>query len=176
MITVLFVLLVYVAPTHNYHVWFVTYPANTNALVSLVSFSVSGIYLAFLLTVIAATVARGRGWVAEGSFTLGKWGWPVIILAIAYLGADAGQRGIPDRAEPARAPTSTSTGSRSSVIAIIAIVGAIYFLIGRPDKPLRTHLHDELEPTGAERAEHEGADRDGGPARPALAGTVPGCT
>ena len=25
------------------------------------------------------------------------------------------------------------------------------FLIGRPDKPLRTHLHDEREPTGAER-------------------------
>ena len=41
-----------------------------------------------------------------------------------------------------------------SVIAIIALVGAVYFLIGRPDKPLRTHLHDELEPTGAERAEH----------------------
>ena len=41
-----------------------------------------------------------------------------------------------------------------AVMAIIAIVGAIYFLIGRPDKPLRTHLHDELEPTGAERGEH----------------------
>ena len=54
------------------------------------------------------------------------------------------------------------------VIAIIAIVGAIYFLIGRPDKPLRQHLHDELEPTGAERAEHgQGLIRDGGRLRPA---------
>ena len=55
-------------------------------------------------------------------------------------------------------------------MAIIALVGAIYFLIGRPDKPLRTHLHDELEPTGAERAEHAEPDRDGGPAWPALRG------
>ena len=52
-VTVLFALLVYAAPGHDIHVWFVTYPANTNALVSLVSFGVSGIYLSFLLTVIA---------------------------------------------------------------------------------------------------------------------------
>ena len=36
-------------------------------------------------------------------------------------------------------------------MSIIAVVGAIYFLIARPDKALRTHLHDEREPTGAER-------------------------
>jgi amino acid transporter len=51
-----------------------------------VSFSVSGIYLAFLLTVIAAIVARARGWVPEGSFRLGKWGWTVYIIAAGYLG------------------------------------------------------------------------------------------
>ena len=35
------------------HIGFITYPANINALVALVSFGVSGIYLSFLLTVIA---------------------------------------------------------------------------------------------------------------------------
>ena len=30
-------------------------------------------------------------------------------------------------------------------------LGALYFFIARPDRPLRAHLHDELEPTGAER-------------------------
>ena len=54
---------------------FITYPANVNGLVALVSFSVSGIYLAFFLTVIAAIVARARGWFPEGSFRLGRWGW-----------------------------------------------------------------------------------------------------
>jgi amino acid transporter len=156
LITVLFVLLVYVAPTHNYHVWFVTYPANTNALVSLVSFGVSGIYLSFLLTVIGAAVARGRGWVAEGSFTLGKWGWPVIGLAIAYLALMLINVVIPTGLTSPRAYFNLDWITLS-VMAVIALVGAIYFLIGRPDKPLRTHLHDELEPTGAERAEHAGA-------------------
>src|SRR3954452_21469596 len=73
-ITVLFCLLVYVNPGSNYHIWFVTYPAHVNALLILVSFGVSGIYLSFLLTVIAAIVARWRGWQPEGAFRLGKWG------------------------------------------------------------------------------------------------------
>jgi hypothetical protein len=34
---------------------------------------------------------------------------------------------------------------------IIAVVGAAYFLIARPDRGVRQHLHDSLEPTGAER-------------------------
>ena len=38
---------------------------------------------------------------------------------------------------------------------IIAAVGALYFFIARPDRKVASHLHDELEPTGAER--HGGA-------------------
>ena len=64
-----------------------TYPAHVNALVALVSFGVSGIYLSFLLTVIGAIIARARGWQPEGAFRLGKWAWPVLILAGVYLGA-----------------------------------------------------------------------------------------
>jgi hypothetical protein len=33
---------------------------------------------------------------------------------------------------------------------VIALVGAIYFLIARSDRKVGKHLHDELEPTGAE--------------------------
>jgi hypothetical protein len=33
----------------------------------------------------------------------------------------------------------------------IALVGGIYFVIARPDRALKAHLHDELEPTAAER-------------------------
>ena len=113
-VTVLFALLVYATPSKDIHVWFVTYPANINALVALVSFGVSGIYLAFFLTVIAAIVARARGWVPEGKFTLGKWGWPVCIIALVYLGAMLVNVVLPDRPRAARAGTSTSTGSRSS--------------------------------------------------------------
>jgi hypothetical protein len=38
-----------------------------------------------------------------------------------------------------------------SVMFVIALVGAIFFLIARPDRKVAGHLHDELEPTGAER-------------------------
>jgi hypothetical protein len=30
-------------------------------------------------------------------------------------------------------------------------VGALYFVISRPDRGVAKHLHDEREPTGAER-------------------------
>ena len=36
------------------------------------------------------------------------------------------------------------------VMVIIALVGAIYFFIARPDRRVGEHLHDELEPTGGE--------------------------
>jgi len=37
------------------------------------------------------------------------------------------------------------------VMVVIAIVGTVFFLIVRPDRKVSEHLHDELEPTGAER-------------------------
>lgn len=71
-VTVLFCLLVFPSPRHDIHIAFITYPANTNALVALVSFGVSGIYLSFLLTVIASLIARSRGWVPAGALRLGR--------------------------------------------------------------------------------------------------------
>ena len=41
-------------PSHNVNILWFTYPANTNVLISLISFGTSGIYLSFLLTVIGA--------------------------------------------------------------------------------------------------------------------------
>ena len=38
------------------------------------------------------------------------------------------------------------------VMAVIAVVGAAYFLGARPDRGVRHHVHDDLEPTGSERA------------------------
>ena len=134
-ISLLFVLLVYYQPSKNVSIWFITYPANTTALYSLISFAVSGIYLSFLLTVIAAIIARTRGWVPEGSFRLGKWGWTVSIIAAVYLGLMLLNVVVPTGL-PAGVGSSTSTGSRCSVMVVIAVVGAVYFLIARPDRKL----------------------------------------
>ena len=86
LVTVVFIGLEFASPSHDVKIWFITYPANTNVLVSLVSFGVSGIYLSFLLTVIGSMIARARGWVPAGKFTLGRWAWPVSVVAAVYLG------------------------------------------------------------------------------------------
>jgi len=39
-----------------------------------------------------------------------------------------------------------------TVMVVIALAGALYFVIGRPDRGVAGHVHDELEATGAERA------------------------
>jgi len=148
-ITALFALLVYINPGSNYHIWFVTYPAHVNALVALVSFAVSGIYLSFLLTVIGAIIARARGWQPEGSFRLGKWAWPVLIIAAGYLGAMFLNVVYPSGLSSARAFFNIDWITLF-IIFIIAVVGAIYLLIWRPDRNIERHLHDTLEPTGAE--------------------------
>jgi amino acid transporter len=150
-ITTLFVLLVFASPNHDIHIAFITYPANTNVLVSLVSFGVSGIYLSFLLTVLAAIVARSRGWVPEGAFRLGRWGWAVSIIAAAYLGLMLINIVAPTGLSSPRAFFNLDWITLS-VMFVIAVVGAIYFVAARPDRGVSLHMHDELEATGAERA------------------------
>ncbi len=81
----LFLLLVLINPQKPVHVLWFDYPANVNALYALVSFSTSGIYLAFFLTVFGALIARRRGWRPSGSFTLGAWGMPITVAGALYL-------------------------------------------------------------------------------------------
>ncbi|HET8756960.1 MAG TPA: amino acid permease [Solirubrobacteraceae bacterium] len=150
-VTVLFVLLVFASPGKDIEIGFITYPADVNALVALVSFGVSGIYLSFLLTVIAAIIARSRGWVPEGSFQLGRWGWPVTIIAVAYLGLMLINIALPTGLDSPRAFFNLDWITLT-VMVVIAVVGAVFFLIRRPDRGVARHVHDELEPTGAERA------------------------
>jgi amino acid transporter len=149
-ISLLFVFLVYYSPSKNVHVWFITYPANINALYSLISFGVSGIYLSFLLTVVGVMVARARGWVPEGSFRLGKWGWTVCIIAAVYLGLMLLNVVVPTGLTSGRGLFNYDWITLV-VMVIIAAVGAAYFFIARPDKKVAGHVHDALEPTGAER-------------------------
>src|SRR5438105_9216969 len=149
-VSVLFVLLVYYQPPKNVKFGFITYPANTTALYSLISFAVSGIYLSFLLTVIAAIIARSRGWTPEGSFRLGRWGWTVSIIAAVYLGLMLLNVVVPTGLTSGRALFNLDWITLL-VMVVIAVIGAVYFLAARPDRKVGQHLHDALEATGAER-------------------------
>jgi amino acid transporter len=149
-VTVLFALLVFATPAEDIKIGFVTYPAHINALVSLVSFGVSGIYLAFLLTVIAGIVARRRAWVAEGKFQLGRWGWPVYIIAATYLCLMFVNVVAPTGLASPRGYFNLDWITLL-VIVLISVVGGLYLLVARPDRRIQQHLHDRLELTGAER-------------------------
>jgi amino acid transporter len=146
-VTVLFVLLVFASPDKDVKFLFITYPANTSALVSLVSFAVSGIYLSFLLTVIAAIIGRSRGWVPAGAFRLGRWAWPVSIIAAVYLALM-----LIDIVAPTGSPRSFFNLDWITllVMLLVALVGAIYFLAARPDRGVSQHVvHKAVEPEAA---------------------------
>jgi amino acid transporter len=115
-----------------------------------VSFGVSGTYLSFLLTIIASIVARARGWIPEGRFRLGRWGWAVNIIALVYLGLMLLNVVLPSGLSSARAYFNTDWITLV-VMFIVAVVGLVLFLIARPEKAVARHVHDEAEPTGAER-------------------------
>lgn len=155
-VSALFVMLVFPSPSHDIHILFITYPAEVNALVALVSFGVSGIYLSFLLTVIAAIVARARGWVPEGNFQLGRWAWPVTIGAVVYLGLMFINVAYPSGITSPRAYFNLDWITLG-VMFVIAVVGAAYLFLGHPQRGIARHTHDELEASGAER-HREGAE------------------
>jgi amino acid transporter len=156
-VTTLFVLLVFASPNHNVKFGFITYPANTNVLVSLVSFGVSGIYLSFLLTVIGSIVARSRGWLPEGQFRLGRWAWPVTIIAAAYLALMLLNVVLPTGLTSPRGYFNLDWITLLVMLGV-TVVGVLVFVLARPDRDIRLHLADSAEPSGAERKAPQPAD------------------
>ena len=144
-------LLVNVNPAHSHKFLFVTYPANVNALFALVSFGVSGIYLSFLMTVIGAAIARRRGWTPSGSFTLGRWGWPVTITAGVYLAVILVDVVYPSGISSGRALLNYDWITFVVMVGI-AVVGAIVYAIARPEKNVATHVIDTRGAVPAQRS------------------------
>jgi amino acid transporter len=129
----LFLLLVLVNPSKPVHILWFDYPANVNALFALVSFATSGIYLAFFLTVIGAWLARRRGWIPSGVFSLGKWGLPVTIGGSLYLLLMLLNIVWPSSLSSGRAVFNYGWVTLL-VMAIIVGTGAVYEAIARPDR------------------------------------------
>ena len=151
LVPVLFTLLVNINPAKDVHILWFTFPAGINALTALVSFGVSGIYLSFLLTVIGSMIARSRGWVPEGAFRLGRWAWPVSVVAASYLALMLINVLIPTGLSSPRGALFNLDWITLVVVLGILVVGAIYFFVARPDRHLADHLSDQMEETGAER-------------------------
>ncbi|MCB5943817.1 APC family permease [Acidocella sp. KAb 2-4] len=99
-----------------------------NALATVLNFAVIGIYLAFQMVVVAALVARARGWQPSGKFRLNGWAWLVNILALGY-----GVAAIINMAWP-RTPSEAwyLNWSMPLTVAIIGGAGLLYMVLGRP--------------------------------------------
>ena len=145
LITVVFIGLEFAWPTHDVKIWFITYPANTNVLVSLVSFGVTGIYLSFLLTVIGSMIARARGWVPAGRFRLGRWAWPVSVVAAGYLGLMLVNVIAPTGLNSPRGHFNMDWVTLL-VMAVVAVVGVIVFFASRRGLRIAEHMIDTEDP------------------------------
>lgn len=131
----LFLLLVLINPSKPVRILWFDYPAHVNALYALVSFATSGIYLAFLLTVVGALIARARGWRPSGVFTLGKWGLPVTIGGAIYLLLMLLDIVWPSSLSSGRAVFNYGWITLL-VMALIVGAGAAYEAVARPDREM----------------------------------------
>jgi amino acid transporter len=102
---------------------------SESALLRVISFASAGIYIAFQMVVLAALIARSRGWIPSGKFTLGRYGWAVNIAALIY-----GVGGALNLAWP-RGGDDVAWSDKWIVVigcAIVVGVGLAYMLLGRP--------------------------------------------
>jgi amino acid transporter len=94
----------------------------------VIAFAVTGIYTGFQLVVLAAVIARARGWRPAGAFTLGRWGWLVNVGGLVY-----GVAAIVVLSS--KAPYGTTFVLKWLVplsVGVVAAVGILYLLAFRP--------------------------------------------
>ena len=99
-----------------------------DAITTIISFAAVGIYIAFQMIVLGALIARAKGWMPEGPFTLGAWGWLVNSLALAY-----GVSAIVNMLWP-RSPNDPWYSNYAMLVTTIGIVvlGAFYMVAAKP--------------------------------------------
>ncbi len=131
-IPALFAVLARFTPSSNITIAFITIPAKVNALFLLVSFAVSGIYLSFLLVVIAALIARLRGWQAQGAFRLGAWAIPVMVAGCVWLVVMLVNILLPSGITSPRGALFNYDWITLVIVVIIVVLGALYTLVAHP--------------------------------------------
>jgi amino acid transporter len=99
-----------------------------DAIATIISFAAVGIYISFQMIVLAALLARNKGWRPAGPFTLGRWGYLVNVLALSY-----GVGAIVNILWPRSPgdPWYVNYGMLVTTVGVI-IVGGIYMAIAKP--------------------------------------------
>lgn len=99
-----------------------------DAVSTIISFASIGIYIAFQMVVIGALYARWKGWKPKGSFSLGKWGVFVNVIALIYGLAAVINMVWPRLPEE---PWFINFGMLTTS-GIVFLTGFIYLMIGKP--------------------------------------------
>ena len=99
-----------------------------DAIATIISFAALGIYVSFQMIVLAALLARLKGWRPAGPYTLGAWGWLVNVIALAY-GVSAIVNILWPRTPDA--PWYIDYGMLVTTVAVVVLGGA-YMIVARP--------------------------------------------
>jgi amino acid transporter len=116
--------------------------SRPDALTKIIDFATVGIYIGFQLVVLAALLARTRGWKPAGAFSLGAWGLPVNIIALAY-----GVGAIVNLSWP-RTPGAAWYDNYIVIVSALAVaaVGLIYMILLRPHEKGDSPAGDAVPP------------------------------
>jgi amino acid transporter len=101
-----------------------------DAITTIISFAAVGIYISFQMIVLAALVARAKGWRPSGPFTLGGWGWLVNLAALGY-GVGAIVNILWPRPGTPEDPWYTVYGMLATTVGVV-LLGAIYMVLAKP--------------------------------------------
>jgi len=116
-----------------------------DAVATIVSFAVIGIYAAFQMVVIGALWARLKGWRPSGQFVLGRWG-----LAVNSAGLAWGVFAVADMLWP-RTPDQPWYLNYAMILTFAAVLGsgAVYMLGFRPYDRGNAPAGDAVKPAAA---------------------------
>jgi len=98
-----------------------------DALATILSFAVGGIYISFQMIVAAALYARLRGWRPVGPFRLGRWAFVVNVTALVY-----GVGAIVDILWPTAPAIWYVKYAIPFTVAIVLGSGAAYMILAKP--------------------------------------------
>ncbi|MFI5114787.1 MAG: APC family permease [Terriglobales bacterium] len=95
---------------------------------TIVVSSATGIYIAFQMIVLAALIARARGWKPRGAFRLDIWAWPVNLAALTY-----GVLAIINMVWP-RSPQDPWYSNYGTIVVwvVVFVIGLLYAALFRP--------------------------------------------
>jgi amino acid transporter len=106
---------------------------DSAAVGSLIAFGTAAIYVSFLMTAVAALVARLRGtWRPAGLVRLGRWGVALNVLAVLWLAFETANIAWPREALAPPGAPFYQVWAAPIVLAVIGLAGVGYLVLARP--------------------------------------------